>query len=375
MSIDIVKHLRFRDNYNSKTINAKDAWAYGGNGLIRGGDISVAGLVITIQPFVFVQEGLVIEKLSPLVLNIPGGSDLLNRRHFIGISVGNNVESNAEVMTAVFIARPEDSNSSVVLIAEYDLTEYRKLPYISMSALAQSQKNNNLTGIRTGVSSGFSVINNPPLSTVYEVSGGELTDKTGRVINKLETDIVTVAGVDPDYPNRIDQIVFRTPNDSVVRVGTVELLTGDATKISGLDVKTAAPAVSSFSKTKTKSFTPLNISGHQFLYKDDTSTNSIVRYINFSNDFSTQNSVGSPSGPTAIGPALESFDAECDDNGLMYIFGVSALNNTQLRFNRLSSGGILTGADVVDTRVGQCKDPRILTSFTKSIVFYFWLEY
>jgi hypothetical protein len=247
MSVDIVKHFRVRDEYNHKSFNAKDAWIYGKNGLVRGGDISIAGSTITVQPFVFVQQGMVIEKLTPLYIEVPSGSDLLNRRHFIGINVANAVESASEVLGAVFIARPEDYNDTVVLIAEYDLAEYRKLPYISINESFLSQGKNNIVGARVGINSGLSVVNNPPGSSTYIVGSGTLTDKTGRVIDKKLSEQFVVNPVDPDYPNRVDQIVFRTPTDSPNRVGAVELITGDATKIgASADSMVALPSVSSY---------------------------------------------------------------------------------------------------------------------------------
>jgi hypothetical protein len=376
MSADIVKHLRFRDEYNSKTLNAKDAWIYGKNGLVRGGDISLAGLSVTIQPFVFVQNGMVVEKLTPLTLTIPGGSDLLNRRHFIGVNVANNIENNAEVLGAVFIARPEDYNDTVVLVAEYDLVEYRKLPFLSISEGLVTQSKNNVVGARSGINNGFQVANTPALSSTYVIDRGVLTDKTGRVIEKTQSESFSVAPVDADFPNRIDQIVYRVPVDSVNRVGSVELLTGDATKIGvGADSKIVIPSLSSFAKSTTKVFTPRNIPNHQFLFIDDTSSNSVVKYFKRSDDLTSQPTVGIPAGATAIGPALVSYDAVCDSNGLMFIFGVYALNNTQMRFNRMNASGVLTGSDIVTARSGICKSPKILANMTKSVLYYFWLEF
>lgn len=374
MAADIVKHLRFRDQYNSATLNAKDAWIYGSNGLVKGGDISIAGSSITIQPFSFVQKGMVVEKLTPLTLTIPGGSDLLNRRHFIGINTANNVESNSEVLGAVFIARPEDYNDSIVLTHEYDLVEYRKLPFLSINDSLVTQKTNNLAGARSGINSGF-MVSNPSPST-YVIDAGVLTDKTGRVIEKKQSESMTVSAVDPDFPNRIDQIVYRTPVDSVNRVGSVEVITGDATKVgAGPDIKTTIPSLSPFAKFSTKTFTPENVPGNQFLYLDDTSTNAKIKYFKYSDDLATQIMVGLPSALTADGPSFSSYDAVCDSNGLMYMFGVYALDNTKMRFNRMSSAGLLTGSDVETARAGLCSSPKILANFTKSILYYFWREY
>src|SRR5277367_1223556 len=114
----ITKHLEFRDQYDSATLNGKDNYLWQENGVIQGGQVTLSGLTATIQPLIWLQNGLVVQEDTAATVALT--SEILSRPHFLCVTTASNVESNTEVLGTTIIEKPEDFNINVVPIAEWD---------------------------------------------------------------------------------------------------------------------------------------------------------------------------------------------------------------------------------------------------------------
>jgi hypothetical protein len=219
----VKKFIRFAAPYRSKTFNDKDALLVGRNGVMSGGQVTQSGGVVSIQPVVIVQNGQIVDIDVPLSANLPAN---MQAPYFVAVSISSPIEVAGELITPVFIKRPQDVNNMVVLVAEWDGTSWRSLPRLQIkervAEQAQFAKNSGLTG----VSSGTDVTKD---ANTFTVQPGTLTGPDGldvtrvapTVLQKIAAPVTVQQAFD-----RIDVLAFRKPVDSRHRIGQVKAIVG-----------------------------------------------------------------------------------------------------------------------------------------------------
>lgn len=231
------KFIRFAAPYRSKTFNDKDSILVGKNGVMSGGEVTQSGLVVTVAPISFIQDGLIVKTEVALSASVPTG---LQAPYFIAVSVSTAIENLAEVITPVFVKRPQDVNSQVVLIAEYDGVEWRQLPRLQTKTRIKELETQTVRTGLTGVTSGFEVALN---GSNYEIEKGTLIASDGTDVLKDEPTVIPYvaapAAGTASY-DRVDYLVFRKPQDSEARVGTIKNIVGPAfSGVAGTHVEAA----------------------------------------------------------------------------------------------------------------------------------------
>ena len=231
------KYVRFAAPYRSKTFNDKDALLIGRNGLMSGGEVSETGGIVTVQRAVVVQNGQIVDTQVSLSATLPTG---LIAPYFVAISISTPIEIPGEIITPIFVKRPADINSQVVLIGEWDGTEWRSLPKLQIEERIKEQ---NLIAVQSGlvgVSSGMDISQD---STTFTIAPGTLIAADGSDIIKDEATTLTKVAVPASASSthdRIDAIVFRKPADSPYRIGIPKLVVGPTfAGITGTVVETA----------------------------------------------------------------------------------------------------------------------------------------
>jgi hypothetical protein len=220
--VAVTKFVKFAAPYRSKTFNDKDNLIFGRNGVINGGEITQSLSSITIAPMTIVQSGLIVDISSALTANMPA----MDAPYFVAVSISTSIENLAEVITPTFIKRPEDVNDQVVLVAEYDGTEWRDLPRLQIDERIKEAAELNVRSKFIGVTSGFDVTSavstlTVDSGTIIGPDGLELAKTEQTVINKVDLPAL----VSTQY-NRIDSVVFRKPIDAPERIGVVKQITG-----------------------------------------------------------------------------------------------------------------------------------------------------
>lgn len=361
----ILKHLRFRDLYNSNTLNAKSDWIYGKSGLLRGGDISVQGLTVTIQPMVFVQKGLVLETMDPA--NIAVSSETLARPHLLAVSVATNVQFPSEVLAVTIIARPEDASDQVVIVAEYDGTEYRKVPYLDIAGTQAYQQNHLVATQHQGVVDGSKTEYN---AGVFTIDTGVVTNSEGLDVPFGAEAAFNQADLDPDYPNRIDEIVVRKNAAGRERPSFRHYVVGDAfNKTGGPTNITLAYTASDKIKRRLRKFTPVSAAGHIATYLDDYEDASALIWIKSGTDMQAFGA------PVALG-TYDDYGAAISEFGNLYYVARKNDDDSVLVFNQADINGALVGADVqIYDAPAAVTDIKIALDELRGRVYIFFREF
>lgn len=215
------KHVRFAAPYRSKTFNDTNAFIFGRNGVVSGGEVTTSGPTVTIQPIVFVQNGLLIDVDIPLSTNTPAD---LTAPYFAAVSVSSSIENLSETITPTFIKRPQDITPTTTLVAEWDGTQWIPLPKLQLfeRSAEEALRSKELGFI--GVARGLDCTQD--ISSIT-VQAGSLIDRTGRLVVRPNEETLQKIS-DPFGSNfyRVDSIVYRRPADNPARAGTLKLVKG-----------------------------------------------------------------------------------------------------------------------------------------------------
>lgn len=224
----VTKYNGFRAPYKSETFQAQAASIVNKNGVITmDGVVSESGGVVTVPPFTFIQNGLIVKKDN--VFQSPVSS--LAAPYYLTVSAATS--ANIDDLSFQFAKSPEDIASNEAIIAEYDGSEWRMLPFLSIEGVYEDVKSSyadfDLVGPFKGLLTTYADPN-------FENSPGVLVDKSGE--RKRLSEVAILPKVDSD-PNpvwsRVDRVVYRRPLDSDNRVGVRTLLVGGTYKTSGPD--------------------------------------------------------------------------------------------------------------------------------------------
>lgn len=214
------KYAKLAAPYTSATLNTISSHIVGINGVLEGGAITMVGSTITIAPLTFIQNGLIVANDQPIVADLPGS---IQPPYYIAVTTLSSVESLSELLTPIFVKRPADVSQSTVLIAEWDGTEIRPLPKVSIGSLLESGKNEGLLEGLVGITTGMDVTKDT--SNLY-VSPGAAHAADGQVFVKNKTTTLAKIAADSDGLDRIDEVVLRKALDNPTRIAALQYIPG-----------------------------------------------------------------------------------------------------------------------------------------------------
>lgn len=260
----ITKSIPYAGRYSSSTFNAGPQKSFAGrNGVVQGGAVTTSGGIATIQPLTWIQRGLFASSDTSLTVTVPL---TLTAPYYIVVTTSTPVFNPAEVVTPTFAKRPQDVGANSVLVAEWDGQEWRPLPHVQLGGLIGASQNESVRRDMIGIAEGFDVT----VGATIDVSAGSLTDRQGQFATKTESVSFALPTADADGYDRIDEIVFRRPDDSQSRIGTIQRVIGqiydpsDAVVVSHTTQIGNVSYVNSAAKTLVDSTTNTSY----FLYKE-----------------------------------------------------------------------------------------------------------
>jgi hypothetical protein len=187
---------------------------------VTGGAVSTVGFVAYVQPISFIQNGLVVTTDYVASSAIPAS---LTAPYSIGFSVSSAVENLSEVLTPIFVKRPQDVSANTVLVADWDGSEWISRPKLQIKEQIAADQLRAVKQEFSGITDGLDVSIDGS-NTV--VSSGALIDRQGGMVVKTTSTTLANAGDDPDGLGRIDTVVYRRPDDSTSRVGYINQVVG-----------------------------------------------------------------------------------------------------------------------------------------------------
>ena len=189
------------------------------NGLLSiAGEITQVLTTITIPPFTVIQNGLIYTKDILTSKTSPA----MRAPYYLVVS--SPTATNTDNLIFTFAQRPADITSDYVLIGTYDGYGWRTPELVSIEGIIDERRLQNIVAGDIGAYSGLKTT---IVSGNYITSPGDLIDKRGeRQSFNIALSNPVVEG-DADW-QRVDRILFRRPEDSPHRVGTVKFTLGGA---------------------------------------------------------------------------------------------------------------------------------------------------
>lgn len=271
----------FAAPYRSSTLRGEADSLVGRNGVLSiGSDVYESGGNVIIPPFKVIQQGLIFEKtnqtsiVKPLVLAPP---------YYVTVSAPT--PTNTDDLVFQFARSPLDIAPNEVILAEYDGTEWRQLPRVSIDGVLADKAIEVIEKGQVGPYSGL-------LTTIvggnYKNTAGLLFDKTGLKVRFDSDLLIPIVQSDPNNTwRRVDRVIYRRPVDDTNRVGIRKLVIGGSFAPTGSKTvfQTALNAGGSVS-TNAKSVIASDNTAHVF-YVEGFGANFNILYKKLSSDRSS----------------------------------------------------------------------------------------
>lgn len=333
----------FRAPYRSETFRNISNAHTGRNGVVSmSGEVTQDLTDITIPPFTFIQEGMLVEKTDTHLTPIPS----LEAPFYLVVSAPTSADIDDLIFT--FAKSPSDVVSNEVIIAAWDGNEWTRQPFLSFDGVLDDINQGNIDFERVGPFSGL-------LTTVpsdYENSPGVLVDKTGLRRSLTEIASFPVVADDPDY-NRIDRVVYRRPLDDENRIGVRKLLVGGTFDTAPATTADTQAFDTSLVRNKVKTVIGSDNTAHIFTSSGYGGVYSIS-YKKISSDRTT---VLVAETQIQTGLSDTAFDVVIDSANQFYLTWSAGGNILWRAFS--SVGVALTAAVTIDAQSGECLNPKI----------------
>jgi hypothetical protein len=216
------KAIKYAAPYRSATFNDAQSKLVGANGVITGGKVTTSGIIASVQPLTFIQNGLMTTTDYVMSATIPTG---LVAPYSIAVTVTNSVEVLSQILVPTFVKRPLDVSSNTVIIADWDGNEWIARPKLQIEERVLSEQNRSVTQDQYGITKDFDVsysVGNVTVGT------GSLVDRQGALYTKGLATAFPVVAQDLDGFDRIDEIIYRRPDDDTNRPGTLKYVVGQS---------------------------------------------------------------------------------------------------------------------------------------------------
>jgi hypothetical protein len=343
----ISKSLRFAAPFRSSTFNSDKALAQGLNGVVSGGKVSTSGGIVTIQPLTFVQQGRF--NTSPDALSAALPSSLV-APYFVAVTSSSPVQTSSEVITPTFVKRPQDVSAGTVLVAQWDGQEWRSLEKLQLAEILDAIRVRSTIEDLVGIGSGFdATVVGPNLS----LTKGTLVDRQGATVIKSLPAVLPLVGADVDSADRVDYLVYRRPDDSPYRSGSVELVTGTTFDPSAPFTMSHLTNLGNVSKPNGLAKAVFSAANETyFFYIEDYASRAALIFRKASDNMGT---VGSP---VSIATVLNSFDVVVNPVGSIDI--VYARGNN-VYYQRVSGAGASIYSErLIATSPNPVRNPKIV---------------
>lgn len=332
----------FRAPYRSLTFRDQaDALANSNGVLSMDGVVTADGGSVVIPPFVFIQNGLIVEKDVQTSVVLP----TMPAPFYLKVNAATVAPISD--LSFQFAKSPEDIATSDVLIAEYDGSEWITRPFVSVDGVYKDIRNSNKDYGLVGPFSGLQTVF---LAGNYFNSDGVIVDKAGRRKNLATTVSFPEVAADPDF-NRVDRIVYRKPVDSENRIGVRRYEVGGSYSLSGPTKLSDFTAFSSTTpKVNIKTLIASDNSAHVLVSSGYGNTFEI-KYVK-QNAARTANTIAEMT--LFSGVTTAEFDAGLDKDGNVIVIYFSG---EVLYVRRFTSSGVAIGAaSVIDSAAGRIKN-------------------
>lgn len=216
----VTKKTGFRAPYRSLTFRDMITEIYTRNGVLSSsGPITSAGGSLTISPYVFNQNGLIVEDDTVRVVVIP----LTIIAPFM-LVVSATTSSQVDDLVYSFISSPRDLTSNSTVLAFYDGIEWKMPDKLSINDILETKNNDRIDSNWLGPISGLRTTDTGP---TYENTVGIIVDKFGQKTKLSSVISFNKFSADPEVTwTRVDRIVYRRPKDTTTRIGERKFLLG-----------------------------------------------------------------------------------------------------------------------------------------------------
>lgn len=295
--------------YNTSTFNKNNELIFGRNGALQIGSIRNSGASVLIDNVTFIQNGIIVQKVGTVTVSFPVS---LPAPFYLTATVPDNRQ--VDNIAWSFVRRPQDIGANTVLIAEWDGSEWRHLPEISLDGIVRHRLSEAIAYRNLGFNSGFRFVTDPSFTT-YELTPGQVTDKTGFLVTKLESTTFAALDEDPEY-DRYDVLLWRRWVDDENRIGTLELRPG-GTFSGSTPVQNHLTSVGSALNVNSKpKIFPLADNTFLMFYVEHYGDNGIVKGVKYAADRITQLIA-----PTSLATNATDYDVVVDqDENIMVVY-------------------------------------------------------
>lgn len=337
------KFVKSSAPYNHDTFNSVSQYLVGMSGVLQGGLTTTSGTTVTVQPLSWIQNGLIVNVDIPLTATLPV---YLTPPYYVAVTSSSPIEMLTEIITPTFVKRPEDISAGTVLVAAWDGTEWRQLPYLDISAQIAARAQDAINENFIGIGSGFSSAVNG--SNIVVAPGAAIAVDGTSVVKKVSTSLPIIAA-DPDGYERIDEVVLRKPQGDPSRIATINYVVGQICDPSGGTDLSHATSISSSVSSAAKILNNPTTDDLYFLYLEGTTLN--FRQSN--------NVLGSMSGATVLSATVDAFDAVLNPSGSIDIVYTDSTDVHYLRID--NTGSVIFTDSVIYTNVNPVSNARLVT--------------
>jgi hypothetical protein len=352
----------FAAPYRSKTFRDETDALVERNGVLYiETDVYELGGDVIIPPFRVSQNGMVISKttqtsiIKPLTIEAP---------YYITVSAPSPI--NVDDLVFQFAKAPSDVSENEVILAEYDGTEWRQLPKVSISGIIEDLAKERVQKNQIGPYSGVITSHDAPN---FKNSPGLLFDRSGDRIVFEEELVTPVIEQDPNTDwGRVDRIIYRRPTDSENRIGVRKLVVGGSFAMTGPN-KTNVTSVTNGAEVSLKSQSIILPDNTLVVFFTEGFGASLaIKFKKYSADRTALLTSG-----TVVSVSSDEFSVAVDELGNSHITFVSGGNIGLVGVN--TSGSIIYGPFAVESLANTSSNPKISIDpeFTKIFIVFEYL--
>ncbi len=361
--MSVIKTFGFSNGspYRSDTFNRNNDLIFGRNGALEISTVENSGLNVSIGDIKFIQNGIIVKKIGSTQVTFPTS---MPAPFYLTATIPDSRA--IDNIAWSFVRRPQDIGSNTVLLAEWDGSEWRHLPNISIKGLVDHRLTSAIAYQNIGFNSGFRFSPNVAF-TEYDVTKGIVTDKTGLLVEKLDTTDFDALTADVEY-DRIDSILWRRWMDDENRIGTLILRPGQT--FSGASIVQNHKTSIGNSSNVNQSPKVLNPSDNTMvaLWIENYGDNGVINFTKYDVDRTTELVA-----PLSIATNVTSFDAILDKDDNIMIVYIRDGNLYRIKID--SDGTVLESFLAIDGLINPCSKPVIQTDFLGNFYVTFLYEY
>ena len=325
----------FKAPYRSLTLRNEKEPIIAKKGLLSiDDDITQAGSTITVPPFVFNQNGMIVEVTDERDFSSP----TIEAPYYLTVSAPTPNDLDDLIFT--FAKSPTDITTEQVIVGEYDGLEWRLRPFLTIGDTLQRMDDANLDFNRVGPAEGLTTSVD---GSEYRTEAGVIVDSQGFRQRLNEARLFSIVDPDPDW-DRVDHIVYRRPLDSQDRIGTRKFITGGTFAAAPSSILNTAAFDTTLPRLNTRVLIGSDNTAHLLVASGYTGVFDII-YAKYSSDRTTQ-LVAPISVATGTTP---NFDAVIDGNDDIHIVYTNGL---KIQYEKIDDTGSSVASNTTFDNLG-----------------------